>query len=114
MGINNQTLFQIWRLDVVPGPLCAGWPNARSEGACADASLYRRFRDAGLKDPVTFPHFTPFTSSDPEFVSFIQTGILTDLTPEETQAWHVARAKVEEDGSFVLARPHHCAVGTKG
>ncbi|MCZ6635873.1 MAG: methyltransferase domain-containing protein [bacterium] len=85
-----------------------------SEGACADASLYRRFRDAGLKSLITFPHFTPFTSSDPEIVSFIQAGILAGLTPEETQSWHTARARAEKDGSFVLAWPHHCAVGTKG
>ena len=78
-----------------------------------DASLYRRFREAGLNDVVTFPHLTPFTRSDPGIVAFTEAGRLTAVTPEEAEAWRAGRAKAEEDGSFFIAWPHHCAVGTK-
>lgn len=88
-------------------------PGSVEEHGCADASLHRRFREAGLKGLVGFPHLTPFTKADSELVSFIEGPRLAVLTSEERDAWYDARAKSEEDGSFFVVWPHHCAVGTK-
>ena len=35
------------------------------------------------------------------------------LSPGEAQQWHAAMAQARAQGSFVLAVPHHCAVGTR-
>ncbi len=75
------------------------------EHGCADASLYRRFRDAGLKDVVTFPHLTPFTRSDSVVIRFMEGSRLADATPEEKSAWSAARAQAEADGSFFITWP---------
>ena len=80
---------------------------------CADASLYRRFREAGLNDIAAFPHLTPFTVTDTGILDFVEGGRLDAVTSEEAEAWRAARVKAEEDGSFFIAWPHHCAVGKK-
>jgi hypothetical protein len=35
------------------------------------------------------------------------------LTQEEAQQWQSARVQAEAEGTFFMAWPHHCAVGTK-
>ena len=82
-----------------------------SENGCADASLYRRFHGAGLTHLITFPHFTPFGSSDPFVLAFLEPGFLQGLTAEECEAWKAAKIKAKD--TFFIAWPHHCAVGTK-
>ena len=84
-----------------------------AERGCADASLYRRFREVGLSRIVTFPHLTPFTKTDSDVVDFAVPGRLDAVTIDEANQWHAARAKAEEDGSFFIAWPHHCAAGLK-
>ena len=82
-----------------------------SENGCADASLYTRFRDAGLTNLTTFPHLTPFGISDPYVLSFLEPGFLQGLTPQERQTWHTAKTQATD--TFFIAWPHHCAIGTK-
>jgi SAM-dependent methyltransferase len=84
-----------------------------AERGCADASLYRRFREVGLSHIVTFPHLTPFTRTDSNVVDFVVPGRLDAVTLDEADQWHAARGKAEEDGSFFIAWPHHCAAGVK-
>jgi SAM-dependent methyltransferase len=84
-----------------------------AECGCADASLYRRFREVGLSHIVTFPHLTPFTSSDRSVVDFALPGRLDAVSSEETEQWETARATAEKDGSFFIAWPHHCPAGIK-
>ena len=80
---------------------------------CADASLYRRFHEAGLTQVKMFPQLPAFDSSAPSLLQFMQNGILGRLTEEEARQWRSARAEAEAEGTFFMTWPHHCAVGTK-
>lgn len=81
------------------------------ERGCADASLYRRFRDAGLREVKSLPQSAAF--SGPYWARVLDDRILPALDREEAAAWRVALARAEADGTFLYATPHHCAVGTK-
>jgi SAM-dependent methyltransferase len=83
-----------------------------SEKGCADGSLYRRFRDAGLISLKMFPQLAPFKLSEPHGKR-METGILAALSPEEAAQWRVAAASPEAREILFIARPFHCAVGTK-
>jgi SAM-dependent methyltransferase len=80
---------------------------------CADASLYQRFRRAGLIGLTCFPQLV---SIDPPAISrmaFMKRMILGSLSKEEGAEWESAVAQAEADGTFFIANPQHCAVGTK-
>jgi len=80
---------------------------------CADASLYRRFHEAGLTRVKMFPQLPAYDDSAPHMLQFMQNGIVGKLTEEETRQWQAARAQAEAEGTFFMTWPHHCAVGTK-
>jgi ubiquinone/menaquinone biosynthesis C-methylase UbiE len=84
-----------------------------AERACADASLYQRFHQAGLTQVKMFPQLPAFDSSDPNFLQFMQDSLLARLTQEEARQWQAARTQAEAEGTFFMTWPHHCAVGTK-
>jgi SAM-dependent methyltransferase len=84
------------------------------EHGCADASLYRRFRTAGLTDLRMGPQLGP---NQPEsgsslFTAF-STRILQVLDPRDADQFRAAIAKATEAGTLVWAEPYHCAVGSK-
>lgn len=83
-----------------------------SEKGCADGSLYRRFRDAGLASLKMFPQLAPFKLSEPHGIR-MEIGILAALSPEEAAQWRAAAASPEARDFLFIARPFHCAVGTK-
>ena len=83
-------------------------PNTRG---CADASLYRRFHQVGLTKVKMFPQLA--TSTDRARLQFAQVEIFPALTPEEVAEWRTAVAEAEAEGTFFIAEPYHCAVGTK-
>ena len=80
---------------------------------CADASLYRRFYQAGLDQVKMFPQLPAIDGSTPNMLLFMQNGILGKLTEDEARQWQSARAQAEAEGTFFMTWPHHCAVGTK-
>ena len=80
---------------------------------CADASLYRRFHEAGLTSVKMFPQLPAFAGSAASVLQFMQNALVGKLTEEEARQWQSARAKAEAEGTFFMAWPHHCAVGTK-
>lgn len=80
---------------------------------CADASLYRRFHQAGLIGVKMFPQLPAYDGSEPNMLQFMQNGLLGKLTQEEARQWQSARAQAEAEGTFFMTWPHHCAVGTK-
>jgi SAM-dependent methyltransferase len=84
-----------------------------TEGGCADASLYRRFKAAGLIDVRTLPQLAVYDDPGHLLVQYYQSRALGVLTPSEAQEWHAAMAQARAPGSFVLAVPHHTAVGTR-
>ncbi len=81
-------------------------------GGCADASLYRRFHVARLTQLTLFPQLVAVTPAEPRLAMF-QQQILATLGPEEAQEWLCAVAQAEAEGTFFIAQPFHCAVGTK-
>ena len=42
-----------------------------------------------------------------------QENIIGNLSQEESEQWRVAVAQAEAEGTFFIARPLHCALGTK-
>jgi ubiquinone/menaquinone biosynthesis C-methylase UbiE len=91
----------------------SGWAPAAGPRGCADASLYRRFHAVGLTQVRMFPQFATLDASATVFMQFLQGLLLPTLSPEEVQEWQTARAQAEAEGTFFIAWPHHCAVGTK-
>ncbi len=83
-----------------------------SEKGCADGSLYRRFRDAGLVSLKMFPQLAPFKLSEPHGKR-MEAGILAALSPEEAAQWRAAAESPGARDLLFIARPFHCAVGTK-
>ena len=78
---------------------------------CADASLYQRFREAGLGHVRMFPQLAAF--DDKSHLQYFQDRVLPTLNPEEADEWRAALSQAEAEGTFFIARPQHCAVGTK-
>jgi ubiquinone/menaquinone biosynthesis C-methylase UbiE len=78
---------------------------------CGDASLYRRFRKAGLAQVKMIPHLAAY--DDQANLENYQGYILAVLSPEEVKEWQLAVAQTESEGTFFIATPFHCAVGTK-
>ena len=78
---------------------------------CDDATLYRRFHDAGLSQITMFPYMGAF--ADGPRLESLQTTILPTLSPEEGEEWRVAVTQAQSDGTFFISTPFHCAVGRK-
>ena len=81
------------------------------EKGCDDASLYRRFNQIGLSQIKMFPYMCTFTGESR--LEMLQSGILPTLSAGETEEWRAAVAQAQADGTFFIATPFHCAVGTK-
>jgi SAM-dependent methyltransferase len=80
---------------------------------CADASLYRRFHIAGLTGLTCFPQLVAINPGQLSRFAISQQQVLAALTAEEAVEWRSAAAQAEATGTFFIAAPHHCAVGTK-
>jgi SAM-dependent methyltransferase len=91
----------------------SGWAPGAEVRGCADASLYRRFQQAGLTQVQMFPPWATFDRSATVVIQFLQNRLLPTLSPEEAQDWQRARAHAEAEGTLFIAWPHHSAVGIK-
>jgi ubiquinone/menaquinone biosynthesis C-methylase UbiE len=88
------------------------WTNDRGhEQGCDDATLYRRFRRSGLSRILMFPHMSTF--SEGPRLEMLQTSILPTLSPAEAEEWRAAVTQAQEEGTFFISTPFHCAVGRK-
>jgi hypothetical protein len=84
------------------------------QAGCADVSLYGRFSAAGLTNMTFLPQLVAVTPRiEPARLAAFESQIVADLTAEETTEWQVAAAAAKADGTFFIASPFHCAVGTK-
>jgi SAM-dependent methyltransferase len=81
------------------------------ERGCADASLYRRFRAAGLAAVHMLPQLA--TEAEATRLHAVQQRILSNLSADAAEAWRAAVDQAEAAGTFFIALPYHCAVGTK-
>lgn len=85
-----------------------------NERGCNDASLYRRFHQAGLTQIKMFPQLAIYTdSSDGARLQDILDRIIPSLTLEEAEVFRHSIAQAHENGGFFIAEPFHCAVGTR-
>ena len=80
---------------------------------CADASLYQRFRRAGLVGLTCFSQLASVDASQASRLAVMNERIIASLTEEENAEWKAAIAQAETDGTFFISAPHHCAVGIK-
>jgi SAM-dependent methyltransferase len=80
---------------------------------CADASLYRRVQQAGLTHLQMFPQLAAFDEPETPQAQFAHGAMLGVLSAEETQEWREALVQAVADGTYLIAAPFHCAVGTK-
>jgi len=81
---------------------------------CADATLYQHFHRAGLSGLTCFPQLAAVDPLQIDRMAGMKRRILATLTTAEERAeWQAAVAQAEADGTFFIATPHHCAVGTK-
>jgi SAM-dependent methyltransferase len=81
------------------------------ERGCADASLYRRFRAAGLGTVHMVPQLA--TEAEATRLHTVQQRLLASLSATEAEEWRAAVTQAEAAGTFCIALPYHCAVGTK-
>jgi len=50
---------------------------------------------------------------EPARLATFESQVVAGLTAEETVEWHAGAAAAKADGTFFIASPFHCAVGTK-
>ncbi|MEM7271737.1 MAG: methyltransferase domain-containing protein [Actinomycetota bacterium] len=85
----------------------------RPEGVgCASATLYPRFRDAGLVDLRFGPYLAVFDDADGPLERYVLGAYTGQLDDGSAARWADAIGAAERDGTFFLAWPHHLAVGT--
>jgi SAM-dependent methyltransferase len=108
-------LPQWWNLKLPPAIRAKVDVPPRSVGpeGVADASLYPRLRRAGLVDLVGFPALVTLDDPDGPIWRYREDHVLSQLTPDETQTWHAARAAALAAGPLLQATALHCAVGKK-
>ena len=76
---------------------------------CADGSLYQRFRNVGLQDVQMLPQLATYAGARAHAAD---ERIEAALSPAELAEWHTAVTQAEAEGTFFIALPFHCAVGT--
>jgi len=76
---------------------------------CADGSLYQRFRNAGLQGVQMLPQLATYAGARAHAAD---ERIEAALSPAELAEWHTAVTQAEAEGTFFIALPFHCAVGT--
>ena len=88
---------------------------AQSVGArgVADASLYRRMREAGFAGLTCFPSLVTLDRPDGPIWRYREDHVLSLLSPEETIVWRRATDEARRAGGLFMAHPLHCAVGVK-
>jgi SAM-dependent methyltransferase len=113
-----RSLDMPWWINAALSPALRGKVDAPGKGdvapgGCADASLYQRFRRAGLVGLTCFSQWASVDASHVSRIAVLKRMILASLAGEESAEWESAVAHAEADGTFFIATPHHCAVGIK-
>ena len=86
--------------------------NNLAERGCADASLYRRFRQAGLSHLRMQTQMAAYDDTS-RVQELSESLIIPALSLEEAAEWREALAQAEKEGVLFLAQPFHCAAATK-
>jgi hypothetical protein len=84
------------------------------EHGCADASLYRRFVDAGLRELVMGPQYGADTGQrSPDRLRLFVGRVAQGLVADDARQFRDSIKRATTDGTMVWAEPYHCAVGTR-
>ncbi len=90
------------------------FPNgAVFEKGCADASLYCRFRQAGMTEVKKFPQFAAYDEASPMSLQHMLSLTFNRLERDEKAEWDAAMSALEAKEDFFISAPHHCVIGTK-
>jgi hypothetical protein len=113
-----RSLDMPWCINAALSPSVRAKVDAPGKGdvaasGCADASLYQRFRRAGLVGLTCFSQSASVDASHVSRIAVLKRMILAGLTEKERAECESAVAEAEADGTFFIATPHHCAVGIK-
>lgn len=85
-----------------------------AELGCSDASLYRRYHEAGLEPLLLGPQLAPNRPEQtPERLRAFVARVAQTLAPEDARALRSAVQQSVEAGSMLWAEPYHCAVGAR-
>ena len=88
-------------------------PQSVGPRGVADASLYRRMRNAGFADLACSPTLVTFDQPNGPIWRYREDHILSLLSPEETVIWRQAADAARAEGLLFMANPLHCVVGSK-
>jgi ubiquinone/menaquinone biosynthesis C-methylase UbiE len=108
-------LPQWWNLDL-PEPIrrkITPPPQSVAAKGVADASLYRRMRQAGLDALSCFPTLVTLDRPDGPIWRYREDHVLSLLDGEELAIWHAARDRAAQEGLLLTAHALHGAVGHK-
>jgi SAM-dependent methyltransferase len=108
-------LPQWWNLDVPETIRRKITPPPQSVAAAgvADASLYRRMRQAGLTSLVSYPSLITLDRPDGPIWRYREDHVLSLLSADELPVWRAARDKAAAEGTLLASHALHCCVGTK-
>ena len=115
IAVRATDMPQWWNLDL-PEPILkkvTPAPRSVAQGGVADASLYRRMRQAGLTDVVAYPALVTLDRPDGPIWRYREDHVLSLLSPDELPVWHAARDKAAADGTLLCSHALHCCIGTK-
>jgi len=113
--VRSIDLPQWWSVDV-PEALrqrASTPPQSVAAKGVADASLYRRARQAGLSDLTCFPALVTLDRPEGPIWRYREDHLLAQLSPAELAAWQAAREVAAGQGLLFMAHPMHCMVGHK-
>ena len=88
-------------------------PQSIAARGVADASLYRRARQAGLSDLTCFPALVTLDRPEGPIWRYREDHLVAQLSAPETAAWQAAREVAARQGLLFMAHPMHCLVGHK-
>jgi SAM-dependent methyltransferase len=81
---------------------------------CSDASLYRRFRDAGLQPLLMGPQLAPDRAAEsPDRLRLFTGRIAQGLPPDDAREFRGAVQRAVDNGTMLWAEPYHCAAGRR-
>jgi ubiquinone/menaquinone biosynthesis C-methylase UbiE len=113
--VRSIDLPQWWSVDVPEALRQRAVMPPQSVGArgVADASLYRRARQAGLRDLTCFPALVTLDRPEGPIWRYREDHLVAQLSPSETATWQAAREVAARQGLLFMAHPMHCVVGHK-
>ena len=106
---------QWWHLDLpedIRRKVTAPPQSVGSRGV-ADASLYRRMRDAGFSHLTHFPSLVTLDNPDGPIWRYREEHALSQLTEAEAATWRKISGAARAAGTLFQSHPMHCAVAVK-